>query len=69
MSDHLDQQEPLLDFVKRNLQGCKGEWRRISIDSDVPYDTLTKLALGGVADPRISTVQKLADYFRQNPSA
>jgi predicted transcriptional regulator len=62
--------EPIFDFVKRMLQEQKGTWRRISINSDVPYDTLSKIALGRVRDPRINTIQKLADYFTLHiPSA
>jgi hypothetical protein len=52
-----------LATVVRSLQETKGKWRTISSVTGIPYDTLTKVALGRVADPRVSTVQTLFDYF------
>lgn len=54
---------PQLALVKQKLEERRGDWQRIADDSGVPYHTLTKIAQGVVQDPRIRTVQKLADYF------
>ncbi|NPT63616.1 hypothetical protein GS910_05010 [Paraburkholderia sp. RL16-012-BIC-B] len=55
--------EPMLSTVLRRLDGVKGEWPEVAKESGVPYQTLTKIACRIVADPRISTVQTLFDYF------
>ncbi|MCZ2897470.1 hypothetical protein MTR01_25955 [Burkholderia thailandensis] len=52
-----------LEFVVVNLQRHKGRWRRIAHETGIPYDTLTKIALARVSDPRVSNVQSLHDYF------
>jgi hypothetical protein len=57
-----------LATVVRSLQETKGKWRTISSVTGIPYDTLTKVALGRVADPRVSTVQALHDYFASRPT-
>lgn len=61
------QHEPWLQTVVRSLQDAKGKWRVISSETGIPYDTLTKIALGRVADPRVSNVQALFDYFARRP--
>jgi predicted transcriptional regulator len=53
----------ILTTVRKRLNASKGKWRQVSIASGVPYDTLTKVAYGINKDPRISTVQKLVNYF------
>jgi len=52
-----------LNFVIASLAAEKGNWRKVSADSGIPYDTLTKIAQRRVKNPRFSTVQKLAKYF------
>ncbi|UXU87006.1 hypothetical protein [Burkholderia sp. S-53] len=52
-----------MEFVIEQLHKNKGKWRRIARDAGVPYDTLTKIALSRVTDPRVSNVQALHDYF------
>lgn len=59
----------LFDYVLAKLKASNGRWRQIADAADVPYDTLTKVALGRVKNPRIETVQKLADYFRAEEQA
>lgn len=61
------QTEPWLVTVVRWLQANKGKWRAISRETNIPYDTLTKIALGRVMDPRVSNVQALYDYFESLP--
>jgi hypothetical protein len=55
--------EPMLTSVKRCLSREKGTWPAVAAGSGVPYGTVTKVALGHVKDPRVSTVQALFDYF------
>lgn len=55
--------EPILTFVRRKLDESRGTWGEVAQVSGVPYHTLTKIAQGQVPDPRISTVQRLVDYF------
>lgn len=55
--------EAILAFVHRKLEESRGQWAQVSRTSGVPYHTLTKIAQGQVDDPRISTVQRLVDYF------
>jgi len=38
--------------------------KSIAAGSGVPYKTLEKIARGEIVDPRISTVQKLVDFFQ-----
>ena len=56
--------ESLLDYVLIQLEDSKGQWREIADASGVPYDTLTKVAQRRNENPRVNTVQQLADYFR-----
>lgn len=61
--------EPILDFVKRRLEASRGDWPKISAATGVPYFTITNVAQGKVADPRIGTLQPLVDYFRTQDAA
>ena len=56
-------QVPLLAYVTRQLAKRHGEWPAIAEATGVPYSTICKVAQGVHADPRVSTVQRLADYF------
>ncbi|MFC0666758.1 hypothetical protein ACFSKY_22850 [Azotobacter chroococcum] len=56
-------------YVLDQLESRKGSWLEISERADVPYFTISKIATRATADPRISTIQKLANYFTQNPKA
>lgn len=56
-------------FVIDQLDRRKGEWPAISKASGVPYFTISKISNGTTADPKTSTVQKLANYFLDNPIA
>lgn len=59
----MNMNEPILATVRRHLQQTRGKWTEVSHKSGVPYHTLTKIAQGKVADPRMSTVQLLLDHF------
>lgn len=48
-----------LEVLVHRLASRKGEWRAISRQSSVPYDTLTKIAQGKTKNPRLNTVRAL----------
>ena len=54
----------ILDYVLAQLEQRKGTWPQIAKDTDVAYDTITKIAQRQIDDPRVSKVQALANYFR-----
>jgi predicted transcriptional regulator len=56
--------DDMLEYVLARLDETKGQWREIAEASGVPYDTLTKVAQRKNKNPRVQTVQPLADYFR-----
>lgn len=56
--------EPILNYLKTRLGESRGTWPQISKDTGVPYSTITNIAQGKVADPRISSLQPILDYFR-----
>ena len=58
-------QPDLLDYVRQNLEKCKGTWPAISRKTGVPYDTITKIVQGQIKDPKVSKVQRLANHFRE----
>lgn len=62
-------QADLLGFIKDELSRRRGEWREISTTAKVPYFTLSKISNGATKDPRISSVQALANYFHEHPKA
>lgn len=56
-------------YVLKQLEIRKGDWLLISKEAEVPYFTISKIASRTTVDPRISTIQKLANYFTKNPKA
>jgi hypothetical protein len=55
-----------IQFVREQLAARKGEWIHIAKASGVSYRALCNV-MHDRTDPRISTVAKLADWFRANP--
>lgn len=55
-------------FVIEQLKRRKGEWPEISRASEVPYFTISKMVTGITRNPRVNTVQRLANYFMDNPA-
>lgn len=55
----------ILNFVKEKLVQNKGRLPAISRECDVPYSTLIKISQGVSTNPRVTTVQKIANFFRQ----
>lgn len=59
----------ILDYVLRKLDETRGEWPSIARASGVPYDTITKIVQRQIADPKVSKVQRLANFFRAREKA
>jgi hypothetical protein len=61
--------ESMLEYVLAQLQKCKGQWPTVAEDTDISKRTLEKIALGavpgGIADPGVTKIEKLAEYFRR----
>jgi hypothetical protein len=57
----------LLGFVVASLRARVGEWQRVAEASGVPYSTVCKIGQGETVNPRIGSVQKLANHFAQSP--
>lgn len=49
----------IVEDVVRRLADAKGRWRRVSEVSEVPYDTLTKIAQGKTKNPRVETITRI----------
>lgn len=54
----------LHDYVLRKLNEAKGTWPTVAEGSGVPYDTITKIAQRQIGDPKVSKLQRLANYFK-----
>lgn len=55
----------LHDYVLRKLAASKGRWGDVASGSGVARRTLEKIARQEIADPGVSHIQKLADYFSE----
>jgi len=58
--------ETLLNYVRGRLPAPNARERleEIANGAGVPYHTLLKIAKGETEDPRVSTVESLLRYFR-----
>lgn len=54
----------ILVYVLAQLEATRGRWPTIASESGVSYDTLTKIAQRQIEDPKVSKIQRLANYFR-----
>lgn len=54
----------IYDFVMHELGETSLTYREVADGSGVPMRTVEKVARRETKDPSVSTVQKLADYFR-----
>lgn len=54
-----------MDFIRARLPQDKQQLERIAEGANVPFHTLRKIAYGETNNPRISTVESLLRYFRQ----
>jgi hypothetical protein len=57
-------QASIHEQVLAHLQATKGRWPVIAKESGVSIRTLSKIARQEIADPGVSHIQKLYDYFR-----
>jgi hypothetical protein len=57
--------EPILEYVRRRLNDCRGEWPRIAERTKLPYDTIAKIAQGKRPNPTLDSIQPIVDYFRE----
>ena len=55
-----------LDFVKARLERLRGQWKRVSHESGVPYKTIKNIMQGKSKDPRTSNVERLRNYLRRD---
>lgn len=55
--------ENLHAYVLKKLDATRGTWPQVSEGSGVPLRTIEKIARQETEDPRVSNVQKLADWF------
>lgn len=53
----------LLELVIARLNADKGRWNVVAEKSGVPERTIEKVARRETPDPRVSTLQRLADYY------
>jgi hypothetical protein len=61
--------QPMLEFVKAELQARKGTWPAIAKEIEPEswesyYSWLSKLAQDRIPDPSVNKIQRLADHFR-----
>ncbi len=54
-----------VDFVKGRLERLRGQWKRVSVESGVPYKTIKNIMQGRVKDPRSSTIEELRNYLKR----
>lgn len=61
--------DSLHEFVLAQLQLRKGHWTEVADGSGIPKRTIEKIARREVADPGVSKIERLAQYFRDNQVA
>lgn len=59
----------LLGYVLAKLDERAINWKTISRDTGVPYETLKKIAHRRTPNPGVKHVQTLADFFQANGKA
>ncbi|WKZ84194.1 hypothetical protein N5B55_10390 [Ralstonia pickettii] len=57
--------EKMSAYVRRRLNESRGRWPDVARGSGVPISTVRKIAQGQIADPAVSKVEALADYFEK----
>jgi hypothetical protein len=61
--------DDILAYVLAQLEASRGRWPTVAREAEVPYDTLTKIAQRQIEDPKVSKIQKLANYFKARERA
>lgn len=57
--------EGLHDYVLRELERTKYRWPRVAAGSGVRYKTIGMIARRELKDPKVSHIEKLARFFRE----
>jgi hypothetical protein len=57
--------ESIYDYVMSQLEAAKGSWPDVAAGSGVSRRTIEKIARREIKDPGVSSVEKLARYFRE----
>jgi hypothetical protein len=60
--------ESLHQYVVDRLQAWKYRWPVVAEGSGVPRRTIEKIASGEIKDPGVTSVEKLARFFREHDS-
>lgn len=61
-------QTDLLSYVKTSLRAVgPKEWPAISAATGKPISTLRKIAYGDRKNPRLDTIEPIANHFRERP--
>lgn len=61
----MDKDQTLYAFVMRHLRAKRLTQRQVAAGSGVPFSTIAKIAQGLITNPRINTLQALADFFER----
>lgn len=59
----------LHDYVVERLQAYKYRWPHVARETGVSRRTIEKIARREIADPGITSIEKLARFFRENEAA
>lgn len=59
--------QTMLEFVITNLKATEGDWPRVAAESGVHYRNVKNIGSQVVGNPGVQHVEKLANYFRENP--
>lgn len=65
----MDKPPTIYEFVMRHLRAQRITQRQIAEGSGVPLSTVANIAQGLVTNPRINTLQALADFFEKLDAA
>jgi len=59
----------IYEYVLDRLQMTKGHWPQVAEETGISRRTIEKIARQEVQDPGVKTVEKLAQYFREQDAA
>jgi hypothetical protein len=61
--------ETSMQFVLAHLEATKYRWPKVAAATGVPVKTIRRMAAGETKSPRISTLEILVKYFREQAAA
>ena len=56
--------DSIFEYVLEELQRHKGQWQVVATATGLSKRTIEKIAAGEIADPGVTKIEKLAQYFR-----